>query len=417
MASTPESSTAAPASMRRPVLLLIAMAVLLACVAAFAYWLLVARHYEDTDDAYVNGRLVTITSQVTGTVVAIGADENELVAPGQMLVRLDPADLRTDLARAQAQLAQAVRETRSLYASGDALQAAVAERQNELARAQDDLARRRAVRDTGAVSLEDVRHAELAVTEAEAALQVAREQLRSNRVLTAGVAPAAHPAVLAAGSRVRESYLALRRAEIPAPIAGQIARRSVQVGQRITPGTPLMTLVPMSDLWVDANFKEVQLRTMRLGQPVELTADTYGGSVRFHGRVASFAAGTGSSFALIPAQNATGNWIKVVQRVPVRIALDPRDLADHPLRVGLSMHAVVDVRGDEHGAGPRGEGLASNSTRVYEGLEHEADALVQRIIAENTQGTGAPATPVAPPVAPPAAAPAAAPATTPAAVR
>ncbi|HEX7155602.1 MAG TPA: HlyD family efflux transporter periplasmic adaptor subunit, partial [Burkholderiaceae bacterium] len=328
---------------RRPALILASLILLAVAIGSGLYWLLVARYYEDTDDAYVGGHVVQITPQVAGTVVAVGADDTDVVSRGQMLVRLDPADTRIGLEQSEAQLAEAVRQTRTLYTNNDVLQANVSLREAELARAEDDLARRRSVAGTGAVSREEIRHAELAVAAAEAALQSAREQLRSNLSYTSGTSVERHPNVMAAAAKVRDAFLAARRGEIVAPVAGQIARRAVQVGQRVQPGTPLMAVIPLDDLWVDANFKEVQLGSMRIGQPVTLVADVYGSSVRYHGRLEGLGAGTGAAFALLPAQNATGNWIKVVQRVPVRIELDPAEVRQHPLRVGLSMRATVDV--------------------------------------------------------------------------
>ncbi len=377
-------------SIRRPALILTALVVLVAAVGTLAYWLIVARHYEDTDDAYVGGRVVSITPQTAGTVVAIGADETDTVKAGQMLVRLDPADARIDLLGREAQLAQAVRETRALYANNDVLQAGVALREAELERANDDLQRRLSVRDTGAVSEEEIRHAELAVATARAALANAREQLLSNRSFTAGTQVASHPNVLAAAARVREAYLAVRRGEIVAPVSGQIARRNVQVGQRVATGTSLMALVPMDNLWVDANFKEVQLDHIRIGQPAKVIADVYGSRIEYHGRVIGLGAGTGAAFALLPAQNATGNWIKVVQRVPVRIALESRELRDHPLRVGLSIRATVDVH-DQDGplVSSHNDASPDNRTSVYDSDEAAADALVGRIIAGNDTGRGA----------------------------
>ncbi len=372
-------------AMRRPALILTALVVLAVAAGAALYWTMVARYYEDTDDAYVGGRVVSITPQTSGTVIAIGADETDTVAAGQLLVRLDPADARVELAGREAQLAQAVRQTRTLYANNDVLQANIAQREAELARANDDLQRRRAVRDTGAVSDEEVQHAELAVDAAKAALASAREQLQSNRTLTAGTRIALHPNVLAAAARVREAYLAMRRNEIRAPIAGQIARRSVQVGQRVAPGTAIMALVPMDNLWVDANFKEVQLENMRIGQPVRILADVYGSRVEFHGHVIGLGAGTGSAFALLPAQNATGNWIKVVQRVPVRIALDPKEIQEHPLRVGLSIRATVDVHGRDGAlVSTHNDASPDNRTKVFDESEVEAEARIQKIIAANS---------------------------------
>jgi membrane fusion protein (multidrug efflux system) len=394
-AQTPETASPQPpkrqrGAVRRPALILTALVVVVLGLGAFAYWFLVGRNYEDTDDAYVGGRVVSITPQISGTVVAIGADETDTVSAGQMLVRLDPADAHIDLLEREAQLGQVVRETRALYANNDVLQANVALREAELERAKDDLARRISVRETGAVSEEEIRHAELTVATAKAALASAREQLLSNRSYTSGTQVANHPNVLAAAARVREAYLAVRRGEIVAPVSGQIARRNVQVGQRVAPGTAVLSLVPMDNLWVDANFKEVQLENMRIGQPVRIIADVYGGHVEYHGRLIGLGAGTGSAFALLPAQNATGNWIKVVQRVPVRIALDPKELHDHPLRVGLSIRATVDVR-DRSGAviSAHNEASPDNDTHVYDSGEKDADALVTRIIARNSAGGSA----------------------------
>ena len=393
--TTAKNPASAPAArqrgaLRRPALIIAALLFLCAAAAAAAYWMLVARYYEDTDDAYVSGRVVSITPQVSGTVVAIGADETDTVAAGQMLVRLDPADARIALEGAQAQLAQAVRQTRTLYANNEVLQANVVQREAELARAEDDLQRRRGVSASGAVSAEEIRHAELGVTSARAALASAREQLASNRSYTGGTQVQNHPNVLAAAARVREASLAVRRGEIRAPVGGQIARRNVQVGQRLAPGASIMALVPMENLWVDANFKEVQLENLRIGQPVRVLADVYGSHVEYHGHVIGLGAGTGAAFALLPAQNATGNWIKVVQRVPVRIGLDPRELQEHPLRVGLSVRATVDVH-ERGGAqvSTHNEAAPDNLTAVFDGAEKDADALVARIIAANGGGAGA----------------------------
>ncbi|BAP87737.1 efflux pump membrane protein [Burkholderiales bacterium GJ-E10] len=380
----PEPTAPAAAPFRRPALLIALSVFVLVAIGAAAYWFFIGRNYEDTDDAYVDGRVITITPQVAGTVVTVGADTNDTVRAGQLLVRLDPADTRVALAAREAELAQAVRRTRSRFADNGALRAQVALRTAQLARAQDDLHRRNAVRGTGAISQEDLRHAELAVATARAALENAREQLRANLAYTRGTQVKTHPDVLAAAARVRAAYLDWKRARILAPVAGQIARRNVQVGQRVAPGTPIMALVPMRNLWVDANFKEVQITRMRIGQPVRLVADLYGSHVRYHGRIIGFAAGTGAAFALLPAQNATGNWIKVVQRVPVRIAIDPDELRAHPLRVGLSVRATVDVRDDR---GPlislHNPAALDDRTDVYAGVLHEADVLVTKIITEN----------------------------------
>ena len=402
MDASPTPPAAAPAvapSRRRPALLAVTGLTLLAGLAWGGHWWLDARHRESTDNAYVQAPVVQITSQVGGTVLAVLVDDTDNVKAGQALVRLDPTDARLALERAESQLAQTVREVRTLYANNAALAATVRLREADvarvradLARAQDDVDRRRPLVRSGAVAGEEMRHAETALAAAgsalaaaESALAAAREQAASNRALTEGTSVEKHPTVERAAAAVREAWLALRRTELPAPVAGQVARRGVQVGQRIAPGVPLMTVIPLDQVWVEANFKEGQLRAMHIGQPVTLTADLYGGGVTYRGRVAGVGAGTGGAFALLPAQNATGNWIKVVQRVPVRIELDPAELAAHPLRVGLSMQVVVDV-GAADGAPVLGAAPAprpSSRTTVFEAGAEEADRRVREIIATN----------------------------------
>ncbi len=368
-----------------------------AAYGGYHYWQ--SLHEVDTDDAFVGGDLVQITPQVGGTVTRIGADDTQLVQAGQTLVELDHADTRVALQQAEAQLGQAVRALRMTYAQTAALQALVAVRQTDvasagvnLARAEDALERRQRLAGSGAVGAEELRQAQIAVQAAKSALgsaragvQAAQAQVATNEAQTAGSTLARNPGVRLAAARVREAYLAYQRTDIPAPVTGVVARRTVQLGQRVGPGAPLMTVVPLSDLWVDANFKEAQLRDLRLGQPATVVADLYGGKVSYAGRVVGIAAGSGAAFALLPAQNATGNWIKVVQRVPVRIALDPQQLARHPLRVGLSTEVTVDIT--DH-AGPLLIDLPPTKpaaqTAVYAAKWDKADALVARIIAANT---------------------------------
>jgi membrane fusion protein (multidrug efflux system) len=382
---------------RKALLMLAGVAVVAAAVWGVYDWL-VSSHYEDTDNAYVQGNVIQITPQTSGTVTAILADETDLVHAGAPLVRLDPADARVALQQAEAALAQAVRQTRTLYANNDALAAQVrlqeanaARAQTDIDSAQDDLRRRQQLTGDGAVSKEELQHAQTQLNTArtqlaaaQAGVAAAREQLASNQALTHGVRVQEHPNVLAAAARVREAYLADRRTELPAPVDGYVAKRTVQLGQRVAAGTPLMTIVPLSQVWVDANFKENQLRNLRLGQPVTLTADLYGKKVEYAGTVAGLGMGTGAAFALLPAQNATGNWIKVVQRVPVRITLDARQLAEHPLRVGLSMEVTVNTEkrdGPTLADAPRQEAVAHTS--VYDALDKGADADVARIIEAN----------------------------------
>jgi membrane fusion protein (multidrug efflux system) len=357
-----------------------------------AYWAQVLRYHQSTDDAYVGGNVVQITPQISGTVVAIGADDTQFVKAGQPLVRLDKADAQVALDQAEAELARTVRDVRNLFATSSQLAATVQVRQTELTAAQSDLARRQQLGATGAISGEELQHAHDAVKTAQAALLATGQQLAANRARVDGTTLKDHPQVRDAAAAVRNAYLTLARTELPAPVAGFVARRNVQLGERVSPGTPLMAVVPLDQVWVDANFKEPQLARIRVGQPVRLTADLYGARVVYHGRVAGFGAGTGSAFSLLPAQNATGNWIKIVQRVPVRIALDPQEIAAHPLQVGLSMKADVDVKSGADGA--RLPQLTSNaatwSTDVFGSSEGLADARVQAIIAANQSGPPAP---------------------------
>lgn len=331
------------ATKRRRVMLRIAGLFLFLGLAASVYWLLIARYSEATENAYVQGNVVQITAQMAGTVSRVHVDDTQRVQAGQVLVELDAADAQTSVAQAEAQLAQTVREVRTLYAAQAQSNAQLQQKQIELQRAEDDLQRRRNLAGTGAVAGEELRHAEAAVHSQRAAVLAAREQLASGQALTQGVQVREHPNVLRAAARLREALLSLQRTVLLAPVSGQIAKRNVQLGQRINAGAPLMAVVPLDQLWVEANFKESQLRKMRLGQPVVLHSDLYGSAVEYHGRILGLAAGTGGAFALLPAQNATGNWIKVVQRLPVRIALDARELAEHPLRIGLSMQVDVDL--------------------------------------------------------------------------
>jgi membrane fusion protein (multidrug efflux system) len=385
---------------RRIALSVLALLVLAAALGWAGYWWTTLRFVESTDNAYVQAPLVQITPLVAGTVVEVLADDTDRVAAGQLLVRLDPTDARLALERSQAALAQAVREVRVLRAQDGSLDAqsklrrAEVERQRaEVARAEDDLARRRALVGSGAVSDEDLKHAEAALAAARSALAAsqsaqaaAEQQALGNLALSDGTRLDAQPGVLRAAAALREAWLALQRSELRAPQAGQVARRTVQVGQHVAAGAVLMSLIPLDKVWVEANFKEVQLRRMRIGQPVTLRSDAYGAEVEYQGRIAGIGAGTGAAFALLPAQNATGNWIKVVQRVPVRIELTGGPLAQSPLRVGLSMQATVHLDGDVAPPAPPPPAVAASAAEANAAELAEADALVRRIIQSNQRG-------------------------------
>jgi membrane fusion protein, multidrug efflux system len=408
-AAAPAPAAAAPAApaktnpQRKKMLTALAAVVVVAGLGWAAYEFLVGSHYESTDNAYVQGNVIQITPQIGGTVLAVLADDTDFVKAGQPLVQLDPADARVSLDQAEAALAQAVRQVRTLYANNGSLaaqinlrQADVTKAQSDVARASDDLNRRQSLTGNGAVSKEELNHAQTqvaaaksALAAAEAGVVAAREQLVSNQSLTEGTSIEQHPSVLVAAAKVREAYLATQRAGLLAPVDGYVAKRTVQLGQRVAAGTPMMSLIPLNQVWVDANFKEVQLRNIRIGQPVSLTADLYGKKVEYKGTVAGLGVGTGAAFALLPAQNATGNWIKVVQRVPVRIALDPKQLMDNPLRVGLSMDAEVDVSsrdGKTLADAPRT--TTQPAPQAYAAQNTGGDDDVRRVIAANA-GRGA----------------------------
>jgi len=369
----------APKSKRRVALIILGAVTVCAAVAWAAYYFSYSQYFEETDDAYVNGNLVQLNSQIGGTVVGIFADDTQIVQSGDSMVKLDAADTRIELERSKAALAQAVQQVSTLYVNNSTLSALITQRQAELARAEDDLKRRQSADMAGAVSAEDLGHARDAIKERKAALAAAQQQLAANRAQTTQQHIGEHPSVLAAAARLRADYLAYARSNVPAPVTGYIAKRSVQLGQRVAAGTPLMAVVPLDGVWVDANFKESQLKAVHLGQPVTLHADLYGKDVDYHGKIIGFSAGTGSAFAVLPAQNATGNWIKVVQRLPVRIALDPKELKDHPLRIGLSMTVEVDTH-DRNGS-QLAAARTSFQTSVFDNYGKEADAEIAAIIA------------------------------------
>ena len=349
---------------------------------AYAVWVLgVAQYRESTDDAYVQANLVYVNAQVGGTVTALGADDNQPVKAGQTLVSLDRSDAAVALADASAQLGLAVRQVREQQGAVDEGQAVVAQRRTDLQRASDDLARRTQLAGTDSIAAEDLQHAKQSVAAAQDALTVAERTLARTRTAVAGVTLRQNPSVLRARAAYVQASLATQRNDVQAPMDGVVARRSVQVGQHVAPGAALLAVVPLQGAWIDANFKEPQLRHIQVGQPATIATDLYGGHVEYHGVVASIAAGSGGAFSLLPPQNATGNWIKVVQRVPVRIALDPKELAAHPLRVGLSTDVTIDThdRSDQQRPAMALPG-ANFTTPVFDAqlktAETRADALI-----------------------------------------
>ena len=376
---------------RRKLLLTIALLFLVAGALWALYWFLVLSHRVDTDDAYVNGNKVVISARVSGTVIAVLADDTQRVKAGQVLARLDPIDARTQLSRAASALARTVRAVREQRQTAAQLDAAVVAARLELARARGDLARRKPLVAAEAVAREDLRHAEEAVRIAQASVIVARRRASAAHALVDGTDVAHNPAVLEARASYLDAWIAAQRDVVVAPVTGYVAERSVQLGQHVQPGEALMTVIPLNALWVDANFKEVQLRNLRIGQPAKIVSDLYGDSVVFHGRVLGVAAGTGAAFALLPPQNASGNWIKIVQRVPVRISIDRRELARHPLRIGLSATVTVDTtkRGGPVLA-PDVADRFTGATDVYATDLARANALADAIIRRNLAGAAGP---------------------------
>lgn len=378
--------TAAPApanGKRTRILILIAVIFIVLGVLWGAYWVLVLSKRERTDDAYVGGNRVVISAQISGTVIAVLADDTQLVKAGQVLVRLDPVDADTSLSRTSSALAQTVRQVRQERSTADQYDSVIETRKLELARTEADLSKREPLLAEHAIAPEEVRHARESVELARAALTQAVRQSTASHALIDGTQVEDNPAVLQAKAAYRDAWIAAQRNAVVAPVTGYVAERSVQLGQHIQAGQALMTVIPLNALWVDANFKEVQLRHLRIGQPAEVRSDLYGGSFIFHGRVQGMSAGTGAAFALLPAQNASGNWIKVVQRVPVRIQIDAADLVKSPLRVGLSATVTVDTtqRGGPVLATNANE-TAVGDTQVYsqdlDKANAEADAVVRR---------------------------------------
>ena len=386
--NTPKTpATPAPAAPtgtnRRPLLVLGAIA-LFAVAGWTLYYLAFMRGHVTTNDAYVNGNLVRLTPQVSGTVVAIDTDETQFVRRGQTLVQLDPHDTEVALAQAKANLAQTVRDVQQLFAESARDEAVVETQQVQLSQANEDLARDRPLIAVHGVSQETLQHEQNAVQSAHAAVRQAQATLASARAAIAGTTPETHPRVQQAEATLRNAWLAAARTRVVAPVSGYVVRRSVQLGQQVTPATEMLAIVPVDSMWVEANFKENELSGLRIGQPVSVSADMYGSRVHYHGRVLGLAAGTGSALAVLPAQNASGNWIKIVQRLPVRVGLDPRELESHPLFLGLSTDVSVDTH-DQKGAALSQQPAwpVALNTDVYADQDAGADAAITEILAAN----------------------------------
>jgi membrane fusion protein, multidrug efflux system len=395
-ATAPPKAAAPSARGRAP--LLVGGLIVLGLICGALYYFLVARGRVTTEDAYVNGNLIRLTPQVAGTVVAINADETQFVHHGQVLVQLDRRDAEVALAQSKANLAQTVRDVAQLFAEATRDAAVVRTQQVQLQQAHEDVARDRPLLEVHGVSQETLQHEENTVRGAAAGVQQAQATLASTRAAIAGTTPENHPRVLQAEAALRNAWLALARTQVVAPVSGYVVRRAVQLGQQVAPSTEMLAIVPVESMWVDANFKENQLSGLRIGQPATVSADMYGSHVRYHGRVLGITAGTGSALAVLPAQNASGNWIKIVQRLPVRIGLDPQELEQHPLFLGLSTSIDVDVT-DQRGAALSRQAAfpVALSTDVYAAQEAGADAAIAEILAANLEHTAASGAHPAPP--------------------
>ncbi|HHX5190702.1 TPA: multidrug efflux MFS transporter periplasmic adaptor subunit EmrA [Yersinia enterocolitica] len=328
---------------RKRVLLILTGIFIIIGVAYLIYWFLVLRHHQETDNAYVSGNQVQIMSQVPGSVVSVNFENTDLVKSGDVLLTLDPTDAEQAYEQAKTALANTVRQTHQLIINSKQYQANIALKKTELSKAQNDLKRRVVLGSVDAIGREELQHARDAVDAAQASLDVAIAQYNANQALVLNTPLEKQPAVEQAAAKLRDAWLALQRTKVVSPITGFVSRRSVQVGAEIANGAPLMAVIPANEMWIDANFKETQLANMRIGQPATVVTDFYGDDVVFQGKVVGLDMGTGSAFSLLPAQNATGNWIKVVQRLPVRIELDAKQLTEHPLRIGLSATVRVDT--------------------------------------------------------------------------
>ncbi len=382
--TTPQQPVNKKKGKRKRALLLLTLLFIIIAVAYGIYWFLVLHHTEETDDAYVAGNQVQIMAQVSGSVTKVWADNTDFVQKGDVLVTLDPTDAQQAFEKAQTELASSVRQTRQLMINSKQLQASINVQKTALAQAQTDFNRRVPLGNANLIGREELQHARDAVASAQAQLDVSVQQYNANQAMVLDTTLDQQPAVKQAATEVRNAWLALQRTKIVSPMTGYVSRRSVQPGAQISSSTPLMAVVPATNLWVDANFKETQLAHMRIGQSATIVSDIYGDEVKYTGKVVGLDMGTGSAFSLLPAQNATGNWIKVVQRLPVRIELDEKQLADHPLRIGLSTLVTVDT------ANRDGQMLANQarSNPAYESNAREislepVNKLIDEIVKAN----------------------------------
>jgi membrane fusion protein (multidrug efflux system) len=381
--SAQEHAEPAPAKTSRAPLILLAVLVIAGAVFGIYYYI-IGLNRISTDDAYVDGNLVRLAPQVSGTVVGISADQTQFVQQGQLLVQLDPLDSAVALAQAKASLGQTVRDVAQLFANEQRDAATVSAQQIQFTQASQDLARDQTLVAVHGVSAETLQHDQHAQSSARAALEQAQATLAATRAAISGTTPQDHPRVLQAEASVRNAWLAVARTRVLSPVSGYIVRREVQLGQQVSPGSEMLAIVPVDSMWIDANFKENQLSKLRIGQPVQVSADMYGSHVDYHGKLLGVTAGTGSALAVLPAQNASGNWIKIVQRLPVRIGLDPKELEQHPLFLGLSTNVEVDVH-DRNGAALSKQPAwpSALSTEAYAAQDAGVEDEIRNIVSQN----------------------------------
>jgi membrane fusion protein (multidrug efflux system) len=368
---------------RRKALIIFTAILVVAGLGWLFYDIVIGSKYVSTDNAYVNGDVAMVTSREAGTLIAVHADNAEAVRAGDLLVEFDPATADIMMETAKADLARTVRDVQVALARAGQLSAVIDQRRLQLSAARGDVGRRAKAAATGAVSAEEMAHSRDALADNRAGLIVAQRDLDQTLAKIGTTPVAQNPDVLAAAARVREAAVRLGHMRIVAPVDGVVAQRRIQPGQYVQAGAPLMAIVPLTRIWIDANFKETQLAKLRVGQPVKLHTSLYGGDVTYHGHVVGVGGGSGSAFALLPAENASGNWIKVVQRVPVRIALDPQEIGKYPLRIGVSAEVTVDVH-DVSGP-PLTSPLRPAARPLSDNARDPAlEATIARIIAENS---------------------------------
>ncbi len=358
---------------------------LLISIGSAAYWYFFIKGFEETEDAYVSGNQVMVSAQVAGNISKINVDNMDPVQAGDVLLELDDTNAKLSFEQAKSNLANAVRQVSQLNYTVKQLKSAVRANEITLAQAQGNLNRRVQLVKDGAIDKESFQHAKEAVELAKANLTTSQNQLGANQALLLDGPLSEQPQIQSAVSNLKQAWLNLERTKIRSPIKGYVARRNAQVGQAVSVGGALMAVVTTDQMWLDANFKETQLTHMRIGQPVEIHFDLYGKDKTFNGKVVGIEMGTGSAFSLLPAQNATGNWIKVVQRVPVRIQLDPQQLAENPLRIGLSATVKVNVS-DSKGETLRNQAPSTTlySTNVLQYDESAVNNLIESIIRDNS---------------------------------